>query len=395
MAEHGAPGTDFYLLDERLTDEERAIRDRLRSFCDREVIPIINSYWERAEFPFELIEKIAQLGLAGGVIEGYGCPGMSATAAGLVSMEWARADGSIGTFFGVHSNLAMQTIHLLGSEEQRERWLPPMAALEAIGAFGLTEPAHGSDAVALETGARRDGDHYVLDGDKKWIGNASFADVTIIWARDEDGAVGGYLVEKGTPGVSTRIIRGKTSLRAVWQAEIALDGARVPAANRLPGCRSFRDVAHVLTLTRYTVAWRALGLALAAYEASLRYATERHQFGRPIAAYQLVQDKLSRMVGEITAMQLLCLRLSELAGDGRLTPGMASLAKMNHAAKARQIVADARDILGGNGILLEYHVARHHADMEAVFTFEGTDSIQSLIVGRELTGLQAIAPSRS
>ena len=221
--------TDFYLLDERLTDEERAIRDRLRAFCDREVTPIINDYWERAEFPFPLVPKIAELGLAGGVIDGYGCPGMSATAAGLVSMEWARADGSIGTFFGVHSNLAMQSIHLLGSEEQRERWLPAMAALEAIGAFGLTEPDHGSDAVALETSARRDGDDFVLDGAKKWIGNASFADVTIIWARGEDGQVGGYLVEKGTPGFHTEVITGKTSLRAVWQAEIALDGVRVPA----------------------------------------------------------------------------------------------------------------------------------------------------------------------
>jgi glutaryl-CoA dehydrogenase len=365
--------TDFYLLDERLTDEERAIRDRLRAFCDREVTPIINGYWERAEFPFELVPKIAELGLAGGVIDGYGCPGMSATAAGLVSMEWARADGSIGTFFGVHSNLAMQTIHLLGSEEQRERWLPRMAALEAIGAFGLTEPDHGSDAVALETSARRDGDAFVLDGAKKWIGNASFADVTIIWARGEDGQVGGYLVEKGAPGFHTEIITGKTSLRAVWQAEITLDGVRVPAASRLPGCRSFRDVARVLTLA---------------------YAKEREQFGHPLASFQLVQDKLSRMVGEITAMQLLCLRLSELAGDERLTPGMASLAKMNHAAKARAIVADARDILGGNGILLRHHVARHHADMEAVFTFEGTDSIQSLIVGREITGIQAIAPPR-
>ena len=306
--------TDFYLLDERLTDEERAIRDRLRAFCDREVTPVINDYWERAEFPFALVPKIAELGLAGGVIEGYGCPGMSATAAGLVSMEWARADGSIGTFFGVHSNLAMQTIHLLGSEEQRERWLPAMAALEAIGAFGLTEPDHGSDAVALETSARRDGDEYVLDGAKKWIGNASFADVTIIWARDEDGHVGGYLVEKGTPGFHTEVITGKTSLRAVWQAEIELDGVRVPAENRLPGCRSFRDVARVLTLTRYTVAWRALGVALAAYEAALAYAKEREQFGRPIASFQLVQDKLSRMLAEITAMQLLCLRLSRARG---------------------------------------------------------------------------------
>ena len=241
---------------------------------------------------------------------------------------------------------------------------------------------------------RRDGDAYVLDGRKRWIGNASFADVVVVWARGEDGHVGGYLVEKGTPGFEATVMTGKTALRAVWQADIVLDGVRVPAESRLARCESFRDVARVLTLTRYTVAWRALGVAVAAYEHALAYAREREQFGRPIASYQLVQDKLSRMVAEITGMQLLCLRLSGLVEDGRLTPGMASLAKMNHAAKARRIVADARDILGGNGILLAHHVARHHADMEAVFTFEGTDSIQSLIVGREITGIQAIAPSR-
>jgi glutaryl-CoA dehydrogenase len=341
------------------------------------------------------VPKIAGLGLAGGTIDGYGCPGMSAVAAGLVSMEWARADGSIGTFFGVHSNLAMQSIDMLGSEEQRERYLPPMARLDEIGAFALTEPEHGSDAVRLETSARRVRGDYVLDGRKRWIGNATFADVIVVWARGEDGEVGGYLVEKGAPGFFAERITGKTSLRAVWQADIELNGVRVPAELRLPGCGSFRDVASVLTKTRYTVAWRALGVGLAAYEAALAYALQREQFGQPLVAFQLVQDKLSRMVAEITQMQLLCLRLSQLTQDGRLTPGMASLAKMNNAAKARQIVGDAREILGGNGILLEYDVARHHADMEAVFTFEGTDSIQSLIVGRELTGVQAIAPRSS
>jgi glutaryl-CoA dehydrogenase len=383
--------TDFYLLDEKLTAEERAVRDRLREFCAREVTPVINDYWERAEFPFALVPKIAALQIAGGTVEGYGCPGLSATAAGLVSMEWARADGSIGTFFGVHSNLAMQAIAMLGSEEQKQRWLPAMADLDAIGAFALTEPEHGSDAVRLATAARRDGDHYVLDGRKRWIGNGTIADVVIVWARDEDGHVGGFLVEKGTPGYDATVMTGKTALRAVWQADIELRGVRVPAESRLPGCRTFRDVAGVLSRTRYTVAWRALGMATAAYEIALDYAQRREQFGRPIASYQLVQDKLSRMVAEITGMQLLCLRLSELAQADRLTAGMASLAKMNHAAKAREIVGHARDILGGNGILLENHVARHHADMEAIFTFEGTDSIQSLIVGRELTGINAIA----
>jgi glutaryl-CoA dehydrogenase len=386
--------TDLYLADELLTDEERRVRDLLHDFCAREVTPIINDYWERAEFPFELVPKIAGLGLAGGVIRGHGCPGMSATAAGLVSMEWARADGSIATFFGVHSNLAMQSIDMLGSEEQKDRWLEPMARLEKIGAFGLTEPEHGSDAVMLETSARRDGGDWVLDGRKRWIGNASFADAVLIWARREDGEVGGFIVEKGAPGFDARVMTGKTALRAVWQADITLDGVRVPDANRLPGCESFRDVAKVLTVTRYTVAWRALGVALGAFEHALAYANAREQFGNRLATYQLVQDKLSRMAAEITAMQLLCLRLSALQDDGRLTPAMASMAKMNHAAKARAVVADARDILGGNGILLENHVARHHADMEAVFTFEGTDSIQSLIVGRALTGVSAIAPRR-
>jgi glutaryl-CoA dehydrogenase len=246
----------------------------------------------------------------------------------------------------------------------------------------------------LETSARRDGDDWVLDGRKRWIGNASFADAVLVWARREDGEVGGFIVEKGTPGFDARVMTGKTALRAVWQADITLDGVRVPDSNRLPGCERFADVAKVLTLTRYTVAWRALGVALGAYEHALAYASERRQFGQPLASYQLVQDKLSRMAAEITAMQLLCLRLSDLQESGRLTPAMASLAKMNHAAKARAVVADARDILGGNGILLENHVARHHADMEAVFTFEGTDSIQSLIVGRQLTGISAIAPPR-
>jgi glutaryl-CoA dehydrogenase len=346
------------------------------------------------------VPRIAELGISGGTIEGYGCPGMSAVSAGLVAAELARADGSIGTFNGVHSFLAMQSIAMLGSEEQRERWLPEMARLEKIGAFALTEPQHGSDAVALQTSARRDGDEWVLTGQKKWIGNGSIADRVIVWARDDDGDVGGYVVEtnkddEGTPGWSARVMTGKTALRAVWQAELTLDGVRVPAENKLANCRSFKDVSTVLDRTRYTVAWRALGLATASYELALAHALRREQFGQPIAGYQLVQDKLARMLAEITSMQLMCWRLSKLADTGRMTAAMASLAKMNHAAKARAIVADARDILGGDGILLEHHVARHHADMEAVFTFEGTDSVQALIVGRAITGLSAITGRRN
>jgi glutaryl-CoA dehydrogenase len=382
---------DFYLTDELLTPEERAIRDTVRAFCDREVIPIINDYWERAEFPFELIPKLAALNIAGGSLRGYGCPGMSQTAAGLVALELARGDASLCTFFGVHSGLAMSSIALLGSEEQKQRWLPPMARLEKIGAFALTEPKHGSDAVLLETRARREGDDYVLDGEKRWIGNASFADVIIVWARDDEGNVGGFLVEKGTLGLQTAIMTGKVAKRAVWQADIKLTGVRVPAANRLKRARTFRDTSTVLTATRSGVAWEAVGHGVAAYEIALKYAQERMQFGKPLASFQIIQQKLATMLANVTTMQLLCLRLAQLQTEGKMTEGMASLAKMHNARMAREVVAEAREMLGGNGILLEYHIARHHADIEAVFTYEGTDTIQSLIVGREVTGQRAFS----
>ena len=383
-------GTDYYLIEELLTDEEREVRDKVRAFADREVIPIINEYWDKAQFPFELIPKIAELNIAGTTIQGYGCPGISHVAAGLLAVEMARGDGSLNTFFGVHSGLAMSTIEILGSEEQKEKWLPPMARMEKIGAFGLTEAAHGSDAVRLETTARREGDEYVLDGEKRWIGNASFADVTVIWARDEeDESVKGFLVEKGTEGFSTEIITGKMGKRAVWQPDIKLEGVRVPAENKLGNADSFKDTAKVLTATRAMVAWEAIGHAVASYEAAVTYAKERVQFGKPIASFQIIQNKLANMLAEITSMQLLCLRLSQLQEAGKMTGGMASLAKMNNARKAKQVCSDARDIMGGNGLLLEYHVARHLSDMEIVYTYEGTDTIQSLIVGREITGIGA------
>ena len=383
-------GTDYYLVEELLTDEEREVRDKVRAFADREVIPIINDYWDKAQFPFELVPKIAELNIAGTTIKGYGCPGISHVAAGLVAVEMARGDGSLNTFFGVHSGLAMSAIEMLGSEEQKEKWLPPMARMEKLGAFGLTEAAHGSDAVRLETTARREGDEYVLDGEKRWIGNASFADVTVIWARDEeDESVKGFLVEKGAEGFSTEVITGKMGKRAVWQPDIRLEGVRVPAENKLGNADSFKDTAKVLTATRAMVAWEAIGHAVASYEAAVTYAKERVQFGKPIASFQIIQNKLANMLAEITSMQLLCLRLSQLQEAGKMTGGMASLAKMNNARKAKQVCSDARDIMGGNGVLLEYHVARHLSDMEIVYTYEGTDTIQSLIVGREITGIGA------
>ncbi len=390
-------GTDFYQLEDRLTDEERALRDKVRAFTDAEVIPVINQHWEAAQFPFDLVPKLAALDISGYTIEGYGCPGMSRLAAGLVSAEVARGDGSINTFLGVHSGLAMGTIAMLGSEEQKQRWLPPMARLDKVGAFALTEPEHGSDSVALETSALRDGDSWVLNGDKRWIGNASFADVVIIWARDEgDSAVKGFVLEKNDDGsypdgYETELITGKMGKRAVWQPDVRLRDVRVPAANKLAGANSFKDVNTVLTATRGGAAWECLGHAVAAYESAVSYAGEREQFGKPIASFQLVQSKLAGMLAEVTAMQLICFRVAELQTQGRLTGPMASMAKMHNARKARAVCAEARDILGGNGLLIEYHVARHLTDMEVVHTYEGTDSIQSLILGREITGLSAFA----
>jgi glutaryl-CoA dehydrogenase len=383
------PPTDYYFVDDLLKAEERDVRDRVRQWVDREVIPIAARYWDRAEFPFELIPKFRELGLTGGPIRGYGSPGFSLVAAGLVSQELARGDSSIATFYGVHSGLAMGSIAILGSKEQRERWLPAMARMEKIGAFALTEPTHGSDSIALETSARRDGNSWVLRGAKKWIGNASFADLIIVWARDESGDVGGFVVEKGSPGYSATVIEGKIAKRAVWQAEITLDDVRVPLENRLARARAFKDTGKVLTATRYGVAWEAIGHAMAAYEYALAYAKQRKQFGKPLVCFQLVQDKLVRMLGEITSMQLLCLRLSQLLDERKATQGTASLAKLMNCQKARKVVADARDLLGGNGILLDYHVGRHFADMEAVYTYEGTDHMQMLVVGKDICGVSA------
>jgi glutaryl-CoA dehydrogenase len=381
---------DFYLLDETLTNEERDVRDRVREFGDREVVPIIADYWERADFPFELIPKLAELNVVGTTIQGHGCPGLSRRSSGLVSRELARADGSFNTFFGVHSGLVMGAIDLLGSEEQKARWLPAMARLEKIGAFGLTEPEHGSDSVSLQTSARRDGDDYILNGRKRWIGNASFADLVIIWARDEAGDVGAYVVEKGTPGFDpSTVIEGKMGKRAVWQAEITLTDVRVPAGHKLARANTFKDAGRVLTQTRGGAAWEALGHAMASLDAALTYVHERSQFGQSIAGFQLVQGKLATMAAATTAMQLYCFRLAELAERGEMTGPMASLAKLHNVRQAKLVCSQARDILGGNGLLLEYNVSRHLTDMEIVDTYEGTDSIQSLIVGRELTGISA------
>jgi glutaryl-CoA dehydrogenase len=385
-------GTDFFRIADQLTAEERSYWRRTRDFVDDQVLPVINDYWERAEFPRPLIEKMAGLGIVGDGISGYGCPPMSPIASGLIHLELNRGDGSLGTFLGVQAGLAMQSIAMLGAEEQKQRWLPPMAQLEKLGAFALTEPAHGSDSVALETSARRIGDAWLISGVKKWIGNGTIADLVVVWARDvADGQVKGFLIEPDTPGFSARRIEGKGSLRAVWQAEITLSDVRVVEANRLPGARSFKDAGRVLAGTRNAVAWAALGHATAAYEIAVQYCSERVQFGKPLVSFQIVQDKLVKMLAEVCSMQLYCLRLGRLIEEGRLTDTIAAIAKMNNTRKAREVVATARDLLGGNGILLDFHVMRHMADIEALHTYEGTETIQTLIVGRDITGVGAFA----
>jgi glutaryl-CoA dehydrogenase len=385
-----ALATDYFFVREQFSDEQWDHFLQTRRFVDEEVLPVINGYWERAELPWPLFARLGELGLVGDDIDGHGCPGMSALASGLVHMEVNRGDGSLGTFLGVQSGLAMKAIHMLGSDEQRERWLPGLARVEQTGAFALTEPTHGSDSVALETRARRSGDGYVLDGAKRWIGNGSVADVVVVWARDEaDGDVKGFLVERGTPGFEATPITGKGSVRAIWQADIVLDGVQVPSENHLPGARTFKDAGRVLVATRGICAWAALGHAMAAYDTALTYCLQREQFGRSLASFQIVQDRLVKMLAEVTAMQLYCMQLARLAEAERMSDTIAGLAKLNNTRKARWVIAEARDLLGGNGILLENHVIRHMADIEAIHTFEGTETMQALIVGRDITGYGA------
>ncbi|MBX3065305.1 MAG: acyl-CoA dehydrogenase family protein [Anaerolineae bacterium] len=384
--------TDYYHMDDLLTDQEREVRYRVREFMMNEVEPIINDYWERGEMPMELLPKLRALGITGGPIPGYGCPGLSSVSMGLISMELSRGDGSLSTIYGVHSGLAMLSIFFLGSEEQKQKYLPKMASWETIGCFGLTEARGGSDAAHPETTARREGDSWVINGNKRWIGLANIADFCIVWARNEEtGKVNGFIVPSNTPGYKAVPITGKIGKRAITNCDIYLDNVAIPLENKLENSNSFRDTAIVLGATRIGVAWEAIGHAMAAYEYALDYAKRRVQFGKAIAGYQLTQSKLVNMLGKITAMQMMTLRLSQLIDQGKVTEGKASLAKAFNTANAREVVALGREILGGNGILLENHIARHFADMEAVYTYEGTHDINTLVVGREITGVQAFA----
>jgi len=382
---------DFYAMDSKLNDSDRALQLRVREFMETEVKPIVNKYWLRDEFPFEIIPKLAALNICGYTYDGYGCMGGSSLMEGIIAAEIARVDASVATFFGVQSGLAMGSIYICGSEEQKQEWLPRMQKMQVIGAFGLTEPEVGSGAAGgLTTTCKKTAEGWVLNGQKKWIGNSTFSDITIVWARDlDDGEVKGFIVRKDNPGFSVEKIKDKMALRIVQNGLITLANCIVQESDRLQHANSFKDTGKVLQMTRAGVAWMAVGCARGAYENALDYTRKRKQFGKPIASFQLIQNHLVEMLSNLTAMQTLVFRLSELQDKGELRDEHASLAKVFCSLRTRDIVSKAREVMGGNGILLEYNVARFLADAEAIYSYEGTKEINSLIVGRSITGFSA------
>ena len=374
------------------TDEDRAHWDRARAY-GREVLERIDGHWDRAEYPLDLVARAGELDLLTDGLEVPGHAVMSPLAAGLVAMEISRADGSMAAAAAVQGGLVLRALVHCAGPEQKERYLEPVARGTLPGGFALTEPLHGSDSVSLETSARSDGaGGWVLNGAKKWIGNGAAGGITIVWARDtEDGQVKGFVVEQSTPGYEAEVITGKGALRAIHQAEITLTDVRVGDDARLPGVATFKDAARVLVATRVNVGWSALGHATAMFEAALAYARQREQFGKPLGAHQMVQERLAQMLDEVTAMQTRCVAVARLQAAGRLRDEQASLLKYACTRGARRVAQIARDMLGGNGILLEHRVMRHFADVEALHTYEGTESVQALILGRDLTGMSAFA----
>ena len=374
------------------TEEDRAHWDRSRAY-GREVLERIDGHWDRAEYPLDLVARAGELDLLTDGLEVPGHAVMSPLAAGLVAMEISRADGSMAAAAAVQGGLVLRALVHCASPEQKERYLEPVARGTLPGGFALTEPLHGSDSVSLETSARPDGaGGWVLNGAKKWIGNGAAGGITIVWARDtEDGQVKGFVVEQSTPGYEAEVITGKGALRAIHQAEITLTDVRVGDDARLPNVATFKDAARVLVATRVNVGWSALGHATAMFEAALAYARQREQFGKPLGAHQMVQERLAQMLDEVTAMQTRCVAVARLQAAGRLRDEQASLLKYACTRGARRVAQIARDMLGGNGILLEHRVMRHFADVEALHTYEGTESVQALILGRDLTGMSAFA----
>lgn len=382
--------TDLYNIEALLSNEERLVRDTVRQYVKERVQPIIREHFEAATFPRHLIPELAEIGLLGMHLQGYECAGMNAVCYGLACQELEAGDSGLRSFVSVQGSLAMFPILAFGSEEQKQRWLPKMARGEIIGCFGLTEPDVGSDAGHMQTRARRDGNSYILQGTKMWITNGSIADIAIVWARTDDG-IRGFIVECGTPGFSVTDIHNKLSLRASITSELYFEECRVPVDHMLPHVKGMRGPLSCLNEARYGISWGAIGAARSCYEVALDYATTRIQFQRPIASFQLVQQKLVRMATELTKAQLLALQLGRLKDQKLVHPVQISLAKRNNVAEALQTAREARALLGANGITLEYPIIRHMNNLEAVYTYEGTDDIHTLIIGQALTGQNAFA----
>ncbi|XP_048319823.1 acyl-coenzyme A oxidase 4, peroxisomal isoform X2 [Ziziphus jujuba] len=386
--------SDYYQFDDLLTPEEKDVRLRVRECMEKEVAPIMAEYWEKAKFPFHIIPKLGALRIAGGTIKGYGCPGLSITASAVASAEVARVDASCSTFVLVHSSLAMLTIALCGSEAQKQKYLPSLAEFKTVACWALTEPDYGSDASALRTTATKVEGGWILDGQKRWIGNSTFADVLVIFARNTTtNQINGFIVKKNAPGLTATKIENKIGLRIVQNGDILLKKAFIPDEDRLPGVNSFQDTNKVLAVSRIMVAWQPIGISMGVYDMCHRYLKERKQFGAPLAAFQLNQEKLVRMLGNVQAMTLVGWRLCKLYENGKMTPGHASLGKSWISLKARETVALGRELLGGNGILADFLIAKAFCDLEPIYTYEGTYDINSLVTGREITGVASFKPA--
>ncbi len=389
-------GSDLYQIDDLLTDEQRMARNSVRAFVKEAFMPVVQKHFRDATFPTELTPQLAELGVFGANLKGYGCAGMDNISYGLILQELERGDSGLRSFASVQGSLCMYPIHAFGSEEQTEKWLPGMAKGQLIGCFGLTEPDFGSDPGGMRTMARSDGDHYVLNGTKMWITNGTLADVAIVWAKVDGGgqeSIRGFLVEKGTPGFTAREIHGKFSLRASLTAELSLQDVRIPKKNMLPGSKGLKSPLMCLNQARYGIAWGATGAAISCFESARDYAISRIQFGKPIASFQLTQQKLVEMLNEIVKAQLVNLRLGQLKDAGKSTHVHVSFAKRNNVHTALEIARSARSILGGNGITDEYPIIRHMLNLETVYTYEGTHEVHTLVLGRAITGIDAFGAS--
>lgn len=379
---------DFYRIDNLLSEEERLVRSTIGRFVDERFLPIVAEHYERGTFPTEIVPELAELGVFGMHLHGYGAAGMSNVMYGLACQELERGDSGLRSFVSVQGSLCMFPIHRYGSEEQKAKWLPRMARGEVIGCFGLTEPEFGSNPAGMATRARKDGDDWIITGNKRWITNGNLAQLAIVWARTEQG-IRGFLVEKGMKGFSAREIHHKLSMRASITSELILDDVRVPACNQLPEAEGLKAPLSCLNEARYGIVWGVLGAAIACYRSALEYAKSRVQFDKPIAGYQLTQEKLVNMLTEITKGQLLALHLGRLKDEGKATAAQISMGKLNNVREALAIAREARGILGANGISLEYPVMRHMNNLETVFTYEGTNEIHMLAIGEEITGQAA------